>query len=185
MAKKKPAKSSKPAKASQGGEEHLLLRQVEVRRRRHHESLARRQRARTSRADDQDRPARSARLHHHAPKSATTTTPTAREVPADSAGRHQEGGRHGSRRKPARSSATPRTRCSSRSAPRARDSMPGMMDTILNLGLNDATTEGLQEGHQQRPLRLGQLPPLRADVRRRGDGRAEAATRTSTSRSTR
>jgi len=26
----------------------------------------------------------------------------------------------------------------------ARDSMPGMMDTILNLGLNDATTEGLK-----------------------------------------
>ena len=25
----------------------------------------------------------------------------------------------------------------------ARDSMPGMMDTILNLGLNDATVEGL------------------------------------------
>ncbi len=25
----------------------------------------------------------------------------------------------------------------------SRDSMPGMMDTILNLGLNDATTEGL------------------------------------------
>ncbi len=27
----------------------------------------------------------------------------------------------------------------------ARDSMPGMMDTILNLGLNDATTEGLKK----------------------------------------
>ncbi len=27
----------------------------------------------------------------------------------------------------------------------ARDSMPGMMDTILNLGLNDATTDGLAE----------------------------------------
>src|SRR5881392_250722 len=26
----------------------------------------------------------------------------------------------------------------------SRDSMPGMMDTILNLGLNDATTEGLK-----------------------------------------
>jgi len=26
----------------------------------------------------------------------------------------------------------------------ARDSMPGMMDTILNLGLNDTTTEGLK-----------------------------------------
>lgn len=28
----------------------------------------------------------------------------------------------------------------------ARDSMPGMMDTILNLGLNDETTEGLKKG---------------------------------------
>jgi len=28
----------------------------------------------------------------------------------------------------------------------ARASMPGMMDTVLNLGLNDATTEGLAEG---------------------------------------
>ena len=28
----------------------------------------------------------------------------------------------------------------------ARDSMPGMMDTILNLGLNDKTVEGLAEG---------------------------------------
>ena len=27
----------------------------------------------------------------------------------------------------------------------ARDSMPGMMDTILNLGLNDETTEGLKK----------------------------------------
>ena len=27
----------------------------------------------------------------------------------------------------------------------ARDSMPGMMDTILNLGLNDETVEGLTE----------------------------------------
>ena len=26
----------------------------------------------------------------------------------------------------------------------ARDSMPGMMDTILNLGLNDKTVEGLE-----------------------------------------
>jgi len=28
----------------------------------------------------------------------------------------------------------------------ARDSMPGMMDTVLNLGLNDASVEGLAEG---------------------------------------
>ena len=36
-----------------------------------------------------------------------------------------------------------RTRCSSRCAPGAAVSMPGMMDTILNLGLNDVAVEGL------------------------------------------
>ena len=35
----------------------------------------------------------------------------------------------------------------------ARDSMPGMMDTILNLGLNDATCEGLAAA-----VRFGDLP---------------------------
>ena len=81
----------------------------------------------------------------------------------------------GWRRRRARNSAIRRTRCSSPSAPGSRDSMPGMMDTILNLGLNDATTEGLASGDQQRPLCLGLVSPLRADVRRRGDGRAKAA----------
>ena len=37
----------------------------------------------------------------------------------------------------------PATRSSSRCAPARRSSMPGMMDTILNLGLNDATVAGL------------------------------------------
>ena len=49
----------------------------------------------------------------------------------------------------------------------ARESMPGMLDTVLNLGLNDESVEGLGEGHRQRALRLGLLPPLRADVRQR------------------
>ena len=44
----------------------------------------------------------------------------------------------------------------------ARASMPGMMDTVLNIGLNDKTVEGLVEEVRQRALRLGQLPPLRA-----------------------
>ena len=56
----------------------------------------------------------------------------------------------------------------------ARDSMPGMMDTILNLGLNDETVAGPRRGHRQRALRLGLLPPLRPDVRRRRARRAEA-----------
>ena len=59
----------------------------------------------------------------------------------------------------------------------ARDSMPGMMDTILNLGLNDETVEALAQQDQQPALRVGLLPPLRPDVRRRRAGRAEAAGR--------
>ena len=59
----------------------------------------------------------------------------------------------------------------------ARDSMPGMMDTILNLGLNDQTVEALAREDQQPALRVGLLPPLRADVRRRRPRRAEASRR--------
>ena len=55
----------------------------------------------------------------------------------------------------------------------ARDSMPGMMDTILNLGLNDQTVLALVKATQERALRLGLLPPLRPDVRRRRHGRPE------------
>ena len=68
------------------------------------------------------------------------------------------------------SSATRRTRCWSRSARARAPSMPGMMDTILNLGLNDATAEGLAEEVGQRAVRLRQLPPLRRHVRRRRAG---------------
>ncbi len=67
----------------------------------------------------------------------------------------------------------------------ARVSMPGMMDTVLNLGLNDKTVEGLAESLQRPPLRLGLLSPLHPDVRLgrarrrssplRGDHRARQA----------
>ena len=36
----------------------------------------------------------------------------------------------------------------------ARDSMPGMMDTILNLGLNDATVLALRGCHKERAFRV-------------------------------
>ena len=68
---------------------------------------------------------------------------------------------------PASGSATPRTRCWSRCARGARESMPGMLDTVLNLGLNDASVAGPGAGDRQRALRLGLLPALRADVRQR------------------
>ena len=52
----------------------------------------------------------------------------------------------------------------------AKFSMPGMMNTILNLGLNDATTEGLAKLDRQSALRLRFLSPLHPDVRRSGAG---------------
>ena len=61
----------------------------------------------------------------------------------------------------------------------ARDSMPGMMDTILNLGLNDETVSGSRRRQRQRAFRLRLLPPLHPDVRRRRHGRADAPRRTS------
>ena len=58
----------------------------------------------------------------------------------------------------------------------ARESMPGMLDTVLNLGLNDAAGRGPGALDLQRALRLGLLPPVRPDVRQRvprGPGRAD------------
>ena len=45
-------------------------------------------------------------------------------------------------------------------------SMPGMMDTILNLGLNDEATEGLAARTGNRAFRIRLLPPADPDVRR-------------------
>ena len=50
----------------------------------------------------------------------------------------------------------------------AKFSMPGMMDTVLNLGLNDKTVEGLAQEVPQPPVRVRFLPPLPDDVLRRG-----------------
>ena len=60
----------------------------------------------------------------------------------------------------------------------ARESMPGMMDTVLDLGLNDATVEGLARGGG-RAFRAGLLPSLHPDVRRcRAGGSTTARSRT-------
>ena len=44
-------------------------------------------------------------------------------------------------------------------------SMPGMMDTVLNLGLNDDVGAGPRQADRQRALRVRLVPPVRADVR--------------------
>ena len=59
----------------------------------------------------------------------------------------------------------------------ARESMPGMLDTVLNLGLNDSSVEGLAATHRQRALCLGLLPAFRADVRQRLPGLSGEASR--------
>ena len=59
----------------------------------------------------------------------------------------------------------------------ARESMPGMLDTILNLGLNDESVDGLAREDGQRALRVGLLPALRPDVRQRRARRAGRAPR--------
>ncbi len=55
----------------------------------------------------------------------------------------------------------------------AKFSMPGMMDTVLNLGLNAQTLRGPGRAHRRRALRQGLVPPLHPAVqqdraRRRG-----------------
>ena len=55
----------------------------------------------------------------------------------------------------------------------ARASMPGMMDTILNLGMNDEIVRGRCQADEQSAFRTRFLPPLHPDVLRRRNGAAE------------
>ncbi len=56
-------------------------------------------------------------------------------------------------------------------------SMPGMMDTVLNLGLNDTDDPGTHPHVRQRALCLGRVSPLYPDVRQCGDGHREGRVR--------
>ena len=61
----------------------------------------------------------------------------------------------------------------------AKFSMPGMMDTVLNLGLNDKSVKGLAKSTDRRALRLRQLPPVHRDVRAHRARRRRRAVRPS------
>ena len=50
----------------------------------------------------------------------------------------------------------------------AKFSMPGMMETVLNIGLNDESVAGPGEDLRQRAVRLGLLPTAAPDVRHHG-----------------
>ena len=65
----------------------------------------------------------------------------------------------------------------------AKFSMPGMMETVLNIGLSDESVHGLAKQARQRAVRLGLLPPPDPDVRqdRPGHrGRARSSTPSTT-----
>ena len=101
---------------------------------------ARRQ-GRQPRRDDESRAARARRLHHHHRGVPGAIWPRAR-TSTDSTRRSTRTSPTWSGRWAARSATRP-TRCWSRSAPGAKFSMPGMMETVLNVGLNDESVAGL------------------------------------------
>ena len=102
---------------------------------------ARRQ-GRQPRRDEQSRPAGAARLHHHH----RGLHPLLRQRPAPirPSSKTEVGARAGarSRRRSAPSSAIPSNPLLVSVRSGARVSMPGMMDTVLNLGLNDDDRRG-------------------------------------------
>ena len=102
---------------------------------------ARRQ-GRQPRRDDEPRPARAARLHDHRPTRARPTWPPATRCPTASWTRSPPRSPR-SRRRWASSSATPTDPLLVSVRSGAPFSMPGMMDTVLNLGLNDESVSGL------------------------------------------
>ena len=86
---------------------------------------------------------------------ATAITPTASRIPAEL--KAQVDGRRSTevgRRSPAGASATRQSLLLVSVRSGARASMPGMMDTVLNLGLNDVTVQALAQDAGDAALRL-------------------------------
>ena len=79
------------------------------------------------------------------PRSARTTTPTRQELSEGASSRRSRPASPRSRASPARASATATNPLLVSVRSGARASMPGMMDTVLNLGLNDETVEALAQ----------------------------------------
>ena len=161
--------------AAQRREVRLSSSAREDRRQRHDEAAARRQ----GRQPRRDVPAPGCRCRRASPSPPTsapsTTSRRARSPPAiDARDREQRAG--SSRRQPARSSAHRRTRCSSRCAPARKFSMPGHDGHDPQPRAERRDRRRAEGADQQRPLRLGLLPPLRADVRQRRARRSRRTT---------
>ena len=169
------APDPQPLRLQEAQETRVFLRRRQGGRQPHHEGPARRQ-GRRPRRDDQRRAAGAARIHdlhrglqhllqgesgRFPPRSTARSTRNLRKL------EKAAGATLGSTDNPLLVSV--------RSG--AKFSMPGMMDTILNLGLNDEAVEGLKRADGERPVRLRQLPPLHPDVRQRRPGDSEGRVR--------
>ncbi len=130
------------------------------------------------RRDDQRRPPDAARASRSRPRPATTTSrpASASRTASGTTSSRRSRRSSGSTGKGFGDPANPLL-VSVRSG--AKFSMPGMMDTVLNLGLNEADAAGPRRADRQRALRLGRLPALHPDVRAdRHGGRAASASTT-------
>ena len=127
-----------------------------------HEGPARRQGRQPRRDDDRARPARAARASPSPPTPAAPTWPAAGPTGLD-----DEIAKHVVRleKKMGRKLGDPSDPLLVSVRSGAKFSMPGMMDTVLNLGPQRPQREGPGHGHQRRALRLRLLPPLHLDVR--------------------
>ena len=125
------------------------------------------------RRDDQYRPARAGRLHHHHRGLHLYYYATARPTPRSSRPRSTRPCAR-PRRPWAPSSAIRRTRCSSPAAPAPASHARHDGHRAQHRPERTRRSQASIEAVRQRALRLGQLSPLRADVRRRR-ARHEAA----------
>ena len=102
------------------------------------------------------------------PRSATSTSRTASRFPTRVDERDRQGARTSSKKQMGQKLGDPKNPLLLSVRSGAKFSMPGMMNTILNLGLNDETDRGPGAEERQSALRLRLLSPLHPDVRRSG-----------------
>ena len=81
-----------------------------------------------------------------------------------------DGAQEGRRSRPAKSSAIPSNPLLVSVRSGAKFSMPGMMDTVLNVGLNADNAARHRHADRQRAICLGRLPPPDPDVRAHRQG---------------
>ena len=163
--------SAEPSQRQMG----LRLRRRPRRGQGRHARSARRQ-GRGACRNGQSRPAGAARLHHHHRGLHLFTTPTSKHYPKDLQAQVDKalaqvgkitGKTFGDKANPLLVSV--------RSG--ARASMPGMMDTVLNLGLNDETVEALAKKSGDRRFAYDSYRALHHHVFRRGARRRPRAFR--------